>query len=72
MLRTSCGVKLHLKTDEHDVHKRFNTLTSKIRKMRTAKGILEDAKQKVAENDDKRKSRKRKRDEKDPTFPKRR
>ena len=56
--------------DEHDVHKRFNTLTSKIRKMRTAKEILEDAKQKVTEKEDTRKSRKRKREEKDPTFPK--
>ena len=56
--------------DELDVHKRWNALTSKIRKMRTAKEILEDAKLKVAEKEDNGKSRKRKRDERDPAFPK--
>lgn len=56
--------------DEDDVHKRWNALTSKIRKMRTAKEILEDAKLKVAEKEDNAKSRKRKRDDKDPAFPK--
>jgi len=56
--------------DEHDVHKRWNALTSKIRKMRTAKEILEDAKIKVADKEDDVKSRKRKRDDKDPAFPK--
>ena len=56
--------------DEHEVHKRFNALTSKIRKMRTAKEILEDAKEKAIEKEDKEKSRKRKREDKDPTFPK--
>lgn len=53
--------------DEHEVQKRWNTLTSRIRKMRTAKEVLEDAKRKVADQKD---SRKRKRDETDPTLPK--
>ena len=56
--------------DEHDVHKRWNALTSKIRKMRTAKEILEDANIKVADKENDVKSRKRKRDDKDPAFPK--
>lgn len=56
--------------DEDDVHRRWNALTSKIRKMRTVNEILEDAKLKVAEKDDSVKSRKRKRDDKDPAFPK--
>lgn len=56
--------------DENDVHKRWNALTSKIRKMRTAKEILEDAKLKVAEKEDNVRSRKRKQDDRDPAFPK--
>lgn len=59
--------------DEDDVHKRWNTLTSKIRKMRTAKEILEDAKLKLAdrmEKEDNAKSRKRKREDKDSAVPK--
>ena len=56
--------------DEDDVHRRWNALTSKIRKMRTVNEILEDTKLKVAEKDDSVKSRKRKRDDKDPAFPK--
>ncbi|KAL9961424.1 hypothetical protein ACROYT_G030361 [Oculina patagonica] len=57
--------------DEDDVHKRWNTLTSKIRKMRTAKEILEDAKVKMAdkmEKKDNATSRKRKRE--DSALPK--
>ena len=53
--------------DEHEVQKRWNTLTSKIRKMRTAKEILGDTKRKVAEQ---KESRKRKKDDKDPSLPK--
>ena len=56
--------------DEHDVHRRWNTLTSKIRKMRTAKEILEDTKLKVAEKEDNVRSRKRKQDDRDPAIPK--
>ena len=56
--------------DEDDVHKRWNALTSKIRKMRTVNEILEDAKLKVAGKEDSVNSRKRKRDDKDPAFPK--
>lgn len=53
--------------DETEVHKRWNTLTSKIRKKRTANEVLEDAKKKVA---DQKKTRKRKRDDRDPSLPK--
>ena len=59
--------------DEEDVHKRWSTLTSKVRKMRTAKEILDDAKLKVAdkiEKEDSAKSRKRKREDKDSAPPK--
>lgn len=55
--------------NEDDVHKRWNALTSKVRKMRTAKEILEDAKQKVADKSNKE-SRKRKRDDKYTGLPK--
>jgi len=53
--------------DEHEVQKRWNTLTSKIRKMRTAKEVLEDVKKKVA---DQKENRKRKSDDRDPALPK--
>lgn len=56
--------------DANDVHKRWNTLTSSIRKLRTAKEILEDAKLKVAAKTEKEESRKRKRDDKNPGLPK--
>lgn len=47
--------------NEHDVQKRWRALTSKIRKIRTAKEILKDTKKKVSEN--KETSKKRKREE---------
>lgn len=56
---------------EEDVHKRWNSLTSKVRKLRTAKEILEDAKQMMADKKENNvESRKRKRDDKDPALPK--
>lgn len=56
--------------DSNDVHKRWNTLTSNIRKLRTAREILEDAKLKVAAKMEKEESRKRKRDDKSSGLPK--
>ena len=47
--------------NEHDVQNRWRALTSKIRKIRTAKEILEDTKKKVSEK--KQTSKKRKREE---------
>ena len=52
---------------EHDVQKRWKTLTTKIRKFRTVKEILEDAKKKVA---DQKTRKKRKREESSSTQPK--
>lgn len=53
---------------EHEVQKRWNTLTSKIRKVRTAKEVLEDAK---AQGKEDRSIRKRKReDSNQPKMPK--
>ena len=49
--------------DEHEVQRRWKSLTAKVRKLRTAKEILVDAKTKVS-------SRKRKRDEGDSREPK--
>ena len=53
--------------DEHEVQRRWNSLTSKVRKLRTAKEILEDTKTKVS---DQNANRKRKRDDGDSRQPK--
>ena len=46
--------------NKDDVQRRWKALTSKIRKVRTAKEILEDTKKKVSENKKTTKKRKRK------------
>lgn len=53
--------------DEHEVQKRWTSLTANVRKLRTAKEILDDARTKVS---DQNANRKRKRDEGEPRQPK--
>ena len=52
--------------DEHEVKKRWRTVTSGVRRIRNAKEILEDAKIKI---EHRKPARKRKKDAKDPSIP---